>query len=291
MQDLNDKVAVVTGAASGIGRGMIDAFASEGMKLVLADIEPVPLSAAVKELSEHGATVIGIECDVSDPAALEALRDRTLEEYGAVHVLCNNAGVGGGGGFASWEAPEEEWRWIFGVNFLGVLYGHRSFIPAMIEQGEGHIVNTASMAGVVPSAGIYGVTKHAVVALSETTFGELTARGDDIGISVLCPGWIRTRILESERNRPEAPRAEPPPAPPGMELMRAMVEGLVEKGQDPLTVGHLVVDSIKRRRFYVLTHPHWKNMVRHRAENIIEGRDPTSVAPEGDGSDWFPTPD
>jgi NAD(P)-dependent dehydrogenase (short-subunit alcohol dehydrogenase family) len=287
MEQLSGRVAVVTGGASGIGRGMIEAFAEEGMKLVLADIEAEPLANAVSEVRSAGAEAIGVECDVSDAGSVEALRDRALTEYGKIHVLCNNAGVSGSGVGATWELPQEEWDWVMGVNLNGVVFGHRSFIPAMIEQGEGgHIVNTASMAGVIPGQGIYGVTKHAVVALSESLFREFATRGVDLGVSVLCPGWVRTRILESERNRPEMPRVDPGEAAPMIEMFKNIITGLVEKGREPVEVGRLVADSIKQRRFYVLTHPTWKNMIRHRVDNILEDRDPTSVPPDGDPADW-----
>lgn len=280
MKELTDRVAVVTGGASGIGLGMACAFAAEGMKLVLADVEAEALEQAAEHLAGDGADVIGVPCDVSKVESIEALRDRTLSQFGAVHVLCNNAGVGGSGADALWEAPLDEWSWVMGVNLMGVVYGVRSFVPAMIEQGEpGHVVNTASMAGLTHGAGIYGVTKHAVVALSEALFGQLQGQGLPIGVSVLCPGWVRTRIMESERNRPEAPRPAPSERATQFEMIRKMMEGFVQGGLDPLNVGRLVVESIRERRFYVLTHPHWSNMVRNRMETILEGKDPTHVAP------------
>lgn len=286
MQELADRVAVVTGGASGIGLGLAKAFAAERMKLVLADVEAEPLERAVKELSEAGASAIGAICDVSKPDAVEALRDRTLSEYGAVHVLCNNAGVGGSGGEALWESPQDEWDWVMGVNVMGVVYGVRSFVPAMIEQGdEGHVVNTASMAGLVHGAGIYGITKHAVVALSESLFSQLQMRQHPIGVSVLCPGWVRTRIMESERNRPEAPRPDPGERAAEFEMMRKVMEGFVQSGLDPVEVGELVARSMRERRFYVLTHPHWANMVENRMRTIVDGRDPVNVPP-ADETNW-----
>ncbi|NNL66312.1 MAG: SDR family NAD(P)-dependent oxidoreductase [Myxococcales bacterium] len=279
MEELQGRVAVVTGGASGIGRGMAEAFLAEGMHVVLGDIEAAPLAETTQALSRDGARVIGVECDVSKPESVEALRDAALSEFGKVHVVCNNAGVGGGGG-AMWEASLDDWDWGLGVNLMGVIYGIRSFVPVMIEQGEGgHVVNTSSMAGLMPGMGIYGVTKHAVVALSESLWTELNTRGQDVGVSVLCPGWVRTRIVESERNRPEAPRPDPGPEAPQIEMMRKMIASFVEGGLDPLEVGRRVAQSIREKRFYVLTHPHWRNMIQNRLENILEGRDPVGIPP------------
>lgn len=290
MRELSGRVAVVTGGASGIGFGMARAFAAEGMKLVLADVEEEPLERAVAELTSGGAEAIGEVCDVSRSEALEALRDRTLAQYGAVHVLCNNAGVGGSGMEALWEAPQDEWDWVVGVNVMGVLHGIRSFVPAMIEQGgPGHVVNTASVAGLIHGAGIYGITKHAVVAMSEALFSQLRGRQLDIGVSVLCPGWVNTRIMESERNRPEAPRPQAGARAAEFETVRKVMEGMVRRGLDPLDVGKQVVDAIREQRFYILTHPHWANMVENRARTILEGRDPIPVAPSD--TNWFENAD
>ena len=283
MQELRGKVAVVTGGASGIGRGMAQAFAEQGMKLVIADVESGALEEAVELLRGTGARVVGVECDVSKQSSLEALRDRTLSEYGAVHLLCNNAGVGGSEGGAVWESSQDEWDWVMGVNLFGVIYGTRVFVPVMIEQGgPGHVVNTASMAGLIQGGGIYGVTKHAVVAFTESLWSQLKARGLPIGASVLCPGWVRTRIMESERNRPETPRPDAGARAGEFEMIRKVMASLVEQGMDPLEVGRLVARSVQEERFYILTHPSWVNMIRHRTETIVEGRNPVPVPPEGD---------
>ena len=282
MERFEGRVAVVTGGASGIGRGMAERFAEAGMKLVIADIEPEALDKATAELAAAGAQVRGVVCDVSEPESVASLAEETLSSYGAVHVLCNNAGVAGGGAGATWEAPLDEWSWVMGVNLMGVIHGIRSFIPVMLEQGdEAHIVNTASMAGLIQGAGIYGVTKHAVVALSESLFNELAAREAKIGVSVLCPGWVRTQIMQSDRNRPEAPRQDPGERGPELEAMRAVVQKMIDDGLDPLEVGRIVLDAMRTRSFYVLTHPTWKNMIRQRMENILQDRDPVGVPPEG----------
>jgi len=188
MRELDGRVAVVTGGASGIGLGMARAFAGQGMKLVLADIESGPLAEAAAGLAADGADVLGVECDVSKAESVAELRDRALAQYGAVHVVCNNAGVAGSAAGATWEAPLDEWDWVMGVNLMGVIHGIRTFVPVMVEQAApGHVVNTASMAGLMPGMGIYGVTKHAVVALSESMHAELNGRDLPIGVSVLCP--------------------------------------------------------------------------------------------------------
>jgi NAD(P)-dependent dehydrogenase (short-subunit alcohol dehydrogenase family) len=282
MQDLTGRIAVVTGGASGIGRGMGEAFLERGMKVVLADVEAGALTTTVAELAAKGE-VIGVECDVSNADSVARLRDEALARFGAVHVLCNNAGVAGAaGGRATWEAPQSDWDWVMGVNVMGVIYGIRHFVPVMIEQGEpAHVVNTASMAGLIHGMGIYGVSKHAVVALSESMFSELGARGHSIGVSVLCPGFVRTRILESERNRPEAPRPDPGPQRPESEVMRAIVSKLIEEGTDPIEVGRLVADSIEKKRFYVVPHPDWMNVVENRMQRILAEEDPIPVQPKG----------
>jgi len=178
---------------------------------------------------------------------------------------------------------------VIGVNLMGVIYGIRHFIPVMIDQGApAHVINTASMAGLVHGMGIYGVTKHAVVALSESMFSELRAAGHSIGVSVLCPGWVRTRILESERNRPEAPRPDPGPQRPEAEVFRQVVGKLIEEGMDPAEVGRLVADSIEADRFYVLPHPQWLNVVENRMQRILAQEEPIGVQPEGGMGIEFP---
>ena len=203
MEELQGKVAVITGGASGIGRAVADRAAGEGMKIVLGDIEEGPLKGAVDDLTSQGAEALGVLTDVSDGASVQALRDKALDRFGAVHLVHNNAGIGLGGPI--WEVSEEDWRWILGVNLWGVIHGIATFVPLLIEQGEGHVVNTASIAGLIaaPFLGPYNATKQAVVAISETLFKDLQAVGAPIGVSVLCPGFVQTRIADSERNRPE----------------------------------------------------------------------------------------
>jgi NAD(P)-dependent dehydrogenase (short-subunit alcohol dehydrogenase family) len=260
MQELEGKVAVVTGAASGIGLGLARRFAGEGMRVVLADVEGAPLDAATAELAEaFGAdNVLGVLTDVRDDDAVDSLAAAAYERFGTVHVLCNNAGVGVGG--LTWTVPADRWRWAVDVNLLGVARGIRAFVPRMIEQGEGHVVNTASAAGILtgPAMAPYYATKHAVVALSESLYFDLQLTASAVGVSVLCPEWVRTNIADSERNRPaDVAPAEPTPVP-GVdvdpELIRALIQGLIDGGIDPEQVAAQVVHAIRTGRFWVLTH-------------------------------------
>jgi NAD(P)-dependent dehydrogenase (short-subunit alcohol dehydrogenase family) len=283
VKDLKDRVAVVTGAASGIGRGIATRFAASGMKVVLADVEAKPLQETADALRKTGAAIAAVQCDVSSPQSVDALAREAYDAFGAVHVLCNNAGVASmEAALPTWETSLDEWSWVMGVNLMGVVHGIRSFLPRMLDQGqEGHVVNTSSMAGLIQGAGIYGVTKHGVVALSESISNELAMRGAKVKVSVLCPGWVATRIIESARNRPEKPRPDPGPLAPQAEMMRQVVAQLIAGGLDPERVGDIVIDAIRNERFYVLTHPTWIEMVKHRMENILAGRDPVGIPPPG----------
>jgi NAD(P)-dependent dehydrogenase (short-subunit alcohol dehydrogenase family) len=292
VRELVNRVAVITGGAGGIGRGMAECFAAEGMKLVLADIEGEVLANTVADLESRGAVVVGVECDVSKPESVASLAEQTLTAHGAVHVLCNNAGVVPGAMRGMWESSLTDWEWVIGINLMGVVHGIRSFIPIMLEQGgEGHIVNTASMAGLVSGLGIYGVTKSGVISLSESLLVELQGRGAEIGVSVMCPGWVKTKLMEAERNRPEAPREDLVEVTPEGEIMYKIIQSLVENGLDPLDVGKQVVASIKEERFYILTHPEWNDMIRGRMENILEGRNPTAITPPGADLSQLLTPE
>ncbi len=202
MRSLRRKVAVITGGASGIGRAIAGRFAAEGMRLALADVEEPALARTVEELAAAGAEVIGVRTDVSQLDDVRALADTTLSQFGAVHVVCNNAGVAGGSVI---DSPIEVWQWVLGVNLWGVIHGCTVFLPILLEQDEGHVVNTASMAGLGGAAGlgVYCTSKFAVVGLSESLHHDLVGRGSHVGVSVLCPGFVRTRIFESERNMPD----------------------------------------------------------------------------------------
>lgn len=246
------RVAVVTGAASGIGLALSRRFAAEDMRVVLADIDEDALDKAVAGLRESGATAIGIPTDVSDAAAVQRLADCAVAEYGAVHVVCNNAGVAVAGPFA--ELSLERWRWTLEVNLWGVIHGVRVFLPLLLAQDDGHIVNTASSAGLNGSAfmGPYCTTKFAVVGLSESLWHELAQLGSHVAVSVLCPGYVRTRIADSERSRPDY--VEPPQPWSRPPTGRPSGRDMVAAGIDPDTVADAVWSAILGRRFYVLPH-------------------------------------
>ena len=253
MREFRDRVAVVTGGASGIGKAMATRFAAEGMKLVLADIEEPVLDAVVQEFRAAGADVVGIRTDVSVAAEVEALRDRALDAFGAVHVVCNNAGVGGSGIVG---APIEVWEWVIGVNLWGVVHGVHTFLPLLLDQNEGHIVNTASLAGLggVPGLGVYCTTKFAVVGLSESLYYDLTGLESAVGVSVLCPGFVQTQIGESARNAPASlarwTNSEV------AEATRGMANALSAAGIPPAHVADAVFDAITSGDFFVLPHHH-----------------------------------
>ena len=275
MRELRDKVAVVTGAASGIGLAVSRRLAGEGMRLVLADIEEAPLEKAAAQLAERGADVLPVVTDVSASASVDALRDRAVERFGTVHLVHNNAGVGTGG--LMWEVSESDWQWVLGANLWGVVHGIRAFVPLLVEQGEGHVVNTASLAGLVstPFMGPYNATKHAVVTISETLAKDLRAVGSPVGVSVLCPGFVRTGIGDSERNRPAW--APPPVDAPGYEPLRQAIRQLVDGGIDAEEVAATVVDAVREDVFYVLTHPESIPAVATRMHDILDGRPPSDT--------------
>ncbi len=247
MKDFAGKVAVVTGGASGIGRALVDRFAREGMKVVIADVEQSALDRAVNELRGQNHEVIGVLTDVSRAESVEALAHRTVEAFGKVHVLCNNAGVLGGRPGPIWEATLKDWQWILGVNVWGVVHGLHTFVPIMLAQDEeGWIVNTASMGGLVPGTGVYGVSKHAVVALSEALYSGLKTSEAKVGCSVLCPIFIKTRIIEASRNRP-AELADTDLPPVDRNAPRGRFTGRLENGQPPVRHGRCRHDWNPRR--------------------------------------------
>jgi NAD(P)-dependent dehydrogenase (short-subunit alcohol dehydrogenase family) len=272
MEDLQGKVAVITGGASGIGRAVADKAAAEGMKIILGDIEEGPLKAAVDDLNSTGAEALGVVTDVSDRASVEALRDAALDRFGAVHLVHNNAGIGLGGPI--WEVTEEDWRWILGVNLWGVIHGVATFTPLLLEQGEGHIVNTASIAGLIvaPFLGPYNATKQAVVAISETLFKDLQTVAAPVGVSVLCPGFVQTRIAESDRNRPGW---APDRNVTGAAEVQGVVQNLVDAGIEPTTVADRVIDAVRTNTFYILTHPELDIAITTRFDDIVQGRAPS----------------
>jgi NAD(P)-dependent dehydrogenase (short-subunit alcohol dehydrogenase family) len=278
MKELSGKVAVVTGAASGIGRALAEHFASVGMRLVLADIEKAPLESVAAALRGAGSEVEATAIDVSEAGELEALAEHCTTHFGGAHVLCNNAGVAVGG--AVWEVAIEDWSWVVGVNLFGVINGIHAFLPRMLASGEeGHIVNTASIAGLVSPGffGPYNVTKHAVVTLSETLLAELTASDAKIGVSVLCPGWVQTRLHEADRNKPGA--AEDEPGDPDQEALRNIIGGLLAGGITPEQVARAVAEAIRENRFWIRTHPEMEPAVKVRCEAVIAAETPPAMFP------------
>jgi NAD(P)-dependent dehydrogenase (short-subunit alcohol dehydrogenase family) len=283
MQDVHGKVAVVTGAASGIGRGMCEAFADAGMRVVLADVERSALERTTGELRARGAGVHAVVTDVSKPDQLDALAAETLRHFGAVHVVCNNAGVASET-VPSWSGTLDDWSWVLGVNLMGVIHGVRTFLPILIDRGEGgHIVNTASLAGLVTGGNVpYAVSKFGVVALSEGVYFELKQGGYRPSISVLCPGFVNTNILDCARNRPqELSHATQPMTGPVADAYREWFTEQLRQGLDPRRVGDQVLAAIREDRFYILTHPHWNGAVEHRMRAILAGENPTVLPPPG----------
>jgi NAD(P)-dependent dehydrogenase (short-subunit alcohol dehydrogenase family) len=266
MQQLEGRTAVVTGAASGIGLALARRAASEGMNVVLADVDEAGLEAAAAAMD--GAPAGGVEqvrCDVSDPDQVEALADRSFERFGGVALLCNNAGVGGGGRVA--DLHRKDWQWVLGVNLWGVIHGVTSFLPRMLESGSpGHVVNTASMAGFFAAPGMapYAVSKFGVVALSESMRGELV--GTEVGVSVLCPGWVSTRIHESERSRPADLSVERAQVD---DEMRDAIRAVIQGGLDPAEVAGLVFDAVRAERFWVFTHPEMVRATQARQDEVL----------------------
>ena len=282
MKEFRGRVAVVTGAASGIGRALAARFASEGMKLVLADVEPGALATVARELEAAGCETLAVETDVSRPDDVAALARRTLDAFGAVHVVCNNAGVFTGG--LSWEAPLADYDWVLGVNMWGVIHGIRSFVPILLAQGgEGHVVNTASMAALttMPYAGIYHMSKHAVLALSECLHHELVLRGSPVRVSALCPELVATHIDAAERNRPAHLRQGPgaPATSPERELVQQAIAQGVAKGTPPAKIADRVLSAIREQRFYVLSEDAWRRSAETRSEDIRLARNPTLAPP------------
>jgi NAD(P)-dependent dehydrogenase (short-subunit alcohol dehydrogenase family) len=281
MQSFEGKVAVVTGAASGIGLAMAQRFGAEGMRLVLADIEADALASVVDDLQAGGVEAVGQVTDVSKGDDVDALGQVALDAFGTVHLVCNNAGVGGGGQIDTLTTAD--WEWVLGVNLWGVIHGMRVFLPMLLERGEGHIVNTASVAGLfaTPFMGPYNASKFAVVAISETAHHELAMRGSEVGVSVLCPSWVRTRIHESSRNRPDS--LQNPPADGDAEtesVMAGVVGNLIAGGIAPEEVAEQVVDAVRTGRMWILTHPDSVRAVGARMQAIVDGGSPPLLIPE-----------
>jgi NAD(P)-dependent dehydrogenase (short-subunit alcohol dehydrogenase family) len=281
MMELAGKTAFVTGGASGIGLALGQALAQVGMNVMLADIESAALTAAVRGLSDQGLTnVRSVTCDVADPISVEEAADATCKAFDAVHVVCNNAGVAGGGGID--DISVEDWRWVLDVNLMGVVHGVRTFLPHIRGHRQGgHIVNTASMAGMNSGLGFspYSASKFAVVSMSEGLAMQLAAF--DIGVTVVCPGFVRTRIPESGRNRQEryGPTRVPSPGSPGAQLAATLAD-LNNSGLDPLDVARRVVTAIRQNELYVFTHagPEWRSELERRFNTILLAMDKAAAS-------------
>jgi len=268
LNDLRCKGAAVTGAASGLGRAMALAFAAEGMRLALADVDEAGLEETRTLLGSPDSKIVSMRVDVSRADEVNRFAERAATELNGVHVVCNNAGVAVSG--PVWETSEAEWQWILGVNLLGVVHGVRAFAPRLIAQDEGHIVNTASVAGLIspPGMGAYCVSKHAVVTLSETLHHDLCERGSNVGVSVLCPAYVPTGIADSKPPFVVAKSKERLAQEAG--LKKAVTSGKLSADD----VARAVVAAVKDGRFYVLTHPGIKGAVRARMEDVLEERTP-----------------
>lgn len=270
--DVNGRTAVVTGGGSGIGRGIVRALAGQGMNIVVADIEQAPMDEVVAELAAKGTEAIGVRTDVSKLEQVEALAAAALDRFGAVHVLCNNAGVGVSDPVGATSL--EDWRWTIDIDLWGPIHGVHVFLPIMERQGEpGHLNSTASMAGLYAGAslGAYNVAKHGVVALMASLERDLRLAGSPLRASVLCPGPINTNIVDSERNRSAESAAQHVGTAAGKKFWDILTRTLAD-GMNPDEVGPMVLDAVLNDRFWVLTHPEMGELVRKQVDQMLEDR-------------------
>jgi len=272
MELTSGKTAVVTGAASGIGFALAERFARAGLDIVLADIEQEALVAAEQQIAALGVQTLAVRTDVSDEAAVQALAAAAVERFGAVHLVCNNAGVESNAD--AWLGPISAWKWVLGVNLWGVIHGIRAFLPVMLGQGEGHFVNTASIAGLYPGfAASYDASKHAVVAISEGLYRSMKLAGMPIGVSVLCPGWVNTNIMDAARNWPAGLGEQPPPSF-GSEIAEPHVRKAIAEAIQPAEVAAFVADAVAADKFWVFTGQEWVDLVVQRWDSVAAGDNP-----------------
>jgi NAD(P)-dependent dehydrogenase (short-subunit alcohol dehydrogenase family) len=288
MRHLEDRVVVVTGAGSGIGRSLASAFGREGCRVVVADIEQATLQGVLDELAADGVEGMAVVTDVADPRSVEALAARALDRFGEVHIVCNSAGVSARR--AVTDMALDDWRWVIGVDLWGVIHTIHSFLPVLLRQDEAHIVNISSMAGLLPFVlgAPYNAAKAGVVAISETLYQEMELLGSGVGVTVVCPGGVRTRFLDSERNRPASlePRVRNQLAPSSAFAdINASARQLIEsEGMDPDDVATLVVEAVRSGTFYVLSHrDDYRHALEERTKDIVLGRPPSSVVVESPG--------
>jgi NAD(P)-dependent dehydrogenase (short-subunit alcohol dehydrogenase family) len=284
MQNLIGKVAVVTGAASGIGLALAQRFAQDGMHVVLADIEAPRLEQALAQVEALGAQAIAVRTDVTSEAQVQALAEAAFTRFGAVHVLCNNAGVLAPGLMApAWLSTAADWKWILDVNVMGVVHGVRAFVPRMLQaRHEGHVVNTASVAGLMTASNPYHVSKHAVTCITEGLYKDFRRLGAQLSASVLCPGLINTDILKAERNRPpeQGPATDLARLPEGVQQSVQQFAQALESGYDPATVAQAVADAIRADRFYVIpAQEPLQQLIDLRLNDILQRRNPTLPPP------------
>jgi NAD(P)-dependent dehydrogenase (short-subunit alcohol dehydrogenase family) len=272
MELTTGKVAVVTGAAGGIGLALAHRFATSGLDIVLADVDADALATAAASIREKGVEAVEVVCDVSDESSVGALATATIERFGAVHLVCNNAGVASTA--EPWFGPVSTWKWVLGVNLWGVVHGVRAFLPHLIASGEGHIVNTASIAGLYPGFGAsYDASKHAVVALTEDLYREMQTTGQSVGVSVLCPGWVRTGIMDADRNWP-ADLGQAPPSNPGTEIVSKYVRRAIDEGTTPAAVADEVASAVTEGRFWVFPDPEFVELAIQRWHEIADRQNP-----------------
>lgn len=281
MQDFRGKVAVVTGAASGIGKGLAERCVKEGMKVVLADIEEEALNAVSRELQVDGAEVLAVVTNVSNAESVQQLAQATLKRFGAIHLVFNNAGVVAVSW--SWKSTREDWDWVLGVNLWGVIYGIQTFVPIMLEQSVAcHIVNTASITGLtaIPGLSIYAATKQAVISLSETLYLELEQIKSQIHVSVLCPISVQTRIGESARNRPASKSETVDTHSDGLyntDVSQKFWQRVQQQALTPEQIANIVFEAIQENRFYILSEPASFSLIEQRMKDILEGRNPSNT--------------